>query len=406
MRFLLADDETRDKLFNKHREKGKKFHRNSKELVLSEHIWGIPRRVLIPKNDSDELREIFIYNRDDSFALKMINDICNQLLGNEFEQNLFSYRDGFSTKDAVDNLIKNAKGMYGVKIDIKKYFNSVPIEIIEEKLKNIFNHEKDYNKMLEFFKDTRYIDIDGKIKNKYLSLKPGNAFSAFFSNYVLDNLDKYANKNFEFYSRYSDDILIFERTERKLINSLDKFKEHLSILNLEINDSKTKFYKPYEIIEYLGIKTDWDVKDISSNRFNNIKNLIRSECNKTRKLLKNGEITKDQALEYLVNWYNNKLFRQTLTTKQKYSWAVNVFNIITTVETLKEINRYFKSSVRICITGKNNKANFKKISDKDFKNKGYLNLIDMYYLFKKDAQLYNDVVSIACSKGVKRVEFS
>ena len=61
---------------------------------------------------------------------------------------------------------------------------------------------------------------------------------------------------------------------------------------------------------------------------------------------------------------------------------------------MREIDLYTKERLRYVVTGRNNKANFKKVSEEDFRNFGWVSLVQLYHLYKKDFDYYCEVISL------------
>ena len=73
------------------------------------------------------------------------------------------------------------------------------------------------------------------------------------------------------------------------------------------------------------------------------------------------------------------------------------FPKITTIQSLIEIDNYTKDTIRALKTGKHNKANFKAISDEEFKELGLLSLVELYYLYKNDYDYFMEVIELHCN---------
>ena len=400
----LMDMEKRIKLHSKSQKRNKKFDSLNLNKDISGYYWGIPRRVLIPKDAGEGMREVFMYDSDDSFILKMINEIVAEKFDRSLSKNLYSYREGYSCLDAVKYVLNNSKGKYGVKLDITNYFLQVPLENIFILLEEIFKNRDELETMKRFFSDQRYIDIDGIEKERFLSLKPGNAFSAFLSNYALKDIDKQMSASVEVYSRYSDDILMYDSSKERLNSAINKLKQNLQALGLEIKDKKTEFFNPGDDLTYLGLKTDWKEIDISKKRFNKVKKMIKTECKKYRKEVELGNISKEEAVKQVINWYNKRIYRVPPVIKESYSWASSTFRNITTFSTLREIDFYFINTLRWVYTGKHNKANVYKLTTDRIKELGWVSLVEMFYTYHKDIDVFNDLACIVVSRGGLSIE--
>ena len=77
-----------------------------------------------------------------------------------------------------------------------------------------------------------------------------------------------------------------------------------------------------------------------------------------------------------------------------FGWCHYAFRYINTIESLIEIDFYTRDTLRAMKTGKHNKANYKAISDDEFKALGWVSLVDMYKLYKEDFDYYIEIVEI------------
>ena len=83
-----------------------------------------------------------------------------------------------------------------------------------------------------------------------------------------------------------------------------------------------------------------------------------------------------------------------INSMETFGWCHYAFRYITTIDSLIEIDFYFKDTLRAMKTGKHNKANFKAMSEQEFKDLGYLSLVEMYKLYKKDFDYYMEIVEL------------
>ena len=77
-----------------------------------------------------------------------------------------------------------------------------------------------------------------------------------------------------------------------------------------------------------------------------------------------------------------------------FGWCSYSFSRITTVDSLREIDLYFKDTLRAMKTGKHNKANYKAISEEEFKELGWISLVELYYLYKSDYDYFMEIAEL------------
>ena len=114
----------------------KKYKEITTKLKDNNYTFSIPRKKEINKNHTNKKRVVYSYKFNEMIILKYIayNLYKYDYL---FQSNLYSFRKNISVKQALDKLSRkrNLKNMYGYKVDIKNYFNSVDISIIINNLK-------------------------------------------------------------------------------------------------------------------------------------------------------------------------------------------------------------------------------------------------------------------------------
>ena len=97
---------------------------------------------------------------------------------------------------------------YCLKFDIRKYYQSIPHDILKAKLRTMF---KDPD--LLWFLDLTIDSTKGNV-----GIPIGNYTSQYFGNFYLSELDHYVkeNKDNAFYARYMDDVVILHKNKKYL----------------------------------------------------------------------------------------------------------------------------------------------------------------------------------------------
>jgi len=165
-----------------------------------------------------------------------IMNICHPLFEKHLIYHSYATRKGKGTYASLD-IAKQAVKKYKwvAKLDIRKYFDSIPHLILQEKLQRLF-------------KDKLMLSIFSKIINSYHAsdnkgIPIGNLTSQYFANYYLSSADHYAKEQLQIpvYIRYMDDILLFEQDKETLKRKVKSFCEfvetglHLTFKLIDIN---------------------------------------------------------------------------------------------------------------------------------------------------------------------------
>ncbi|MBQ1690693.1 MAG: hypothetical protein II018_05440, partial [Firmicutes bacterium] len=92
--------------------------------------FSLPGKSVISKQSSRKKRTVYTYPEEENMVLKLITYLLLRKCDGAFEDVLYSFRPGVTAKDAVRRLcaIYNRGDWFSYKVDISKYFNSIPVE--------------------------------------------------------------------------------------------------------------------------------------------------------------------------------------------------------------------------------------------------------------------------------------
>ena len=168
-----------------------------------------------------------------SFPERVIHHAVMNVCHPFFEQNLindtYATRIGKGTYEALDKGMKAMlKYRYVVKLDVKKYFDTVSHEVLKAKLCRLF---KD-NSLLSLFDSI----IDSYSTSSGRGLPIGNLTSQYFANFYLSEVDHYAKEvlRIPVYIRYMDDILIFGNEKALIEEQVATFNERIKALEINL----------------------------------------------------------------------------------------------------------------------------------------------------------------------------
>lgn len=352
--------------------------------------WKPPRRILIPKSDGKSYREIFMFNENDSILQKIITKIINYKKYDLIDDSVYSYKKGISIFTVAREVKASKKELIFAKMDISNYFLSINKETINNSIDVIFAGDLKGKKLIrDLFSVNSYIDgKTGERVERFLSIIPGCALSSFMANYVLGAVDSIMNEKCDFYSRYSDDILIGADSKLKLEYIERVLSDKLKELGLSINPKKTIYFNKNDNIEYLGLEISDSRISLSKSNMKILKTLIKSICKEQRK---NCEINKGNPVDYVIKAIkiiNGKLYRSVFDTAQNHKGnrAVFIFHCITDIDQLRQLDFYIRDRLNYVFSGKNNSKVY--LNKKELTYMRYLSLTYMYSLFKKDRDIF------------------
>lgn len=185
---------------------------------------------------------------------------------------------------------------YALKIDIKKYYQSMSHKLVEEMFVRKIEDTDITNATLDVLR-SQYEGSRG--------YNPGSQMVQIAGVSFLDGLDHYIKECLciKHYVRYMDDLIIIHENAEHLDMCLGKIEAYLHTLELQINDGKTKIIKLSDGFEFMGFR-------YRLSNTGKVVMTIKSECVKReRKHLKglirryqNGYMTKPDIDKCFQSW--------------------------------------------------------------------------------------------------------
>ena len=362
-----------------------------------EFEWGVPRKIRITKTGTSKKRIVYLFDLEQRILLGVLYRVLGYYFQDKVSDSCFSYKKGVNTLKAVNHIrsLNTDCEMYGVKLDISAYFNSVSKARIDEMIEDVFKDRKDTDIywLVRTLYDIDTVEDNGVQVKEFMSLIAGTAIASFFANLCLYDMDVYFESRGIPYARYSDDIVTFANTEEEIQVNLNMMKDKLEDYGLSINPRKYEYFNPHDDIDFLGLTFNKDKVDIHKFSFEKVKAKIRKDIKKGRKKIEEGK-PYDVVASAIIHRFNHRTYKCYIEDKSKYGWGYYAFRYVNTDKTLREIDFYFRDRLRYLYTGRNNKANIGKVSDAKLHDLGYVSLVMMYKLFKTDFDAYCDYVSL------------
>lgn len=370
------------------------YKKVAKQLATGKYEFSTPVRVAIAKTASTKKRIVYTYTEFDRFVMTLLYKASCQVFSNLIPKSCYSYKQGVSTNDALQSIMSETP-KYGVKVDIHAYFNSVSKEFLYACLNDLFGTSKGIKVTFDKIYRTDAILEKGRQKQEYKSLIPGSALGSFFANYCLREVDLHFEALGITYARYSDDIILFDTSAEKVEQHIAWILEYIKKLGLTINPDKYKYFGPTEPVEFLGLRFDYSTRqiDISKHNKQKIKKMFKRWCDRARKDIEIRGRDFKPIIRNVISRFNWRLYKTYIEDTTKFGWAYYTFRYITTLESLKELDKYCMDTIRAVKTGKHNKANKYAVTEDEFRQMGYVSFVEMYELFKSDFGYYCDVVA-------------
>lgn len=171
---------------------------------------------------------------------------------------------------------------YFLKMDIKKYFESIPHDILKVKLDRIIK-DKQLLPLLHDFVDVKCDGVINKDKGIPLGFYP----SQWFANFYLTDLDHYIKEKLhaKYYMRYMDDMIVFDKDKNKLESIRLEIAKYVNDnLGLTLKDN----WRICELGEDNGHSLDFMGFRFYTNRVGLRKSLLYRLSRKARQIHKKG----------------------------------------------------------------------------------------------------------------------
>ena len=203
-------------------------------------------------NYSGKRRSISSFNSVDRLILRCLATSLERYYDPIFSSSSYAFRPGLGVDKAVAAFAGNlTNGLNRVAIiDIKHYFDSIPIDRLEMILKRIIDDKI----LLSLFHKFLYCKIseDNVIKTKNKGILQGSPISPFLGNLYLSLLDTQLESMRIPFCRYCDDISMFfasfEEAKEGYTKVIDILKNDLE---MDINAQKSGIYEGIKQ-NYLG----------------------------------------------------------------------------------------------------------------------------------------------------------
>lgn len=153
-------------------------------------------------------------------------------------------RGGLAAKKYVEKIRKKKDVRYILKLDIKKFFPSVP----HDKLKGL---------LAKKIKDKEVLDLLGKIiDNGGEGLPIGYYTSQWLSNFYLQEIDHYIKEELQvkYYVRYVDDMVLAGANKRKLRKSFHNLEERLKDYGLSVKGNWQLWKADSRPLDFVGYR--------------------------------------------------------------------------------------------------------------------------------------------------------
>ena len=311
-----------------------------------------PHQVQIPKDNGD-MRIVYVNENVDRIFLSIANNLFFELFPEFIHKSSKSYQSGIGCGKIVQEvsrqMIKSDTPEVGVKMDLTKYFDTVPLKYIDEifdRMEQKIGKSKIIDIVRKYYHTDWCFDFNGDLIEHYQSLKQGCAVASFLADAVLYKLDNAVNTLDVYYVRYSDDLLALGKDWK---DAYLLIKSMLSDMQMTLNPKKVEIVYRDKWVKFLGFNIKGNLITLSKSRVKSFQKEIEARTIKQR----NISFTK------AINQVNNYLYKGD----GKYSWATSVLPIINVEKDIDTLNVFVMDALRACFTKKKKIGGLGSIND-------------------------------------------
>ena len=325
-----------------------------KAIASGNYEIAPPHQVQIPKDNGD-VRIVYVNENVDRIFLSIVNNLFFEMFPEFVHKSCKSYQSGIGCGKVVQEvskeMVKIDSKIVGVKMDLTKYFDTVPLKYIDEifdRMEAKVGKSKIIDVVRKYYHTDLCFDFNGELISHYQSLKQGCSVASFLADAVLYHLDDTVSKMDVYYVRYSDDLLVVGRCWDEAFQIV---KAMLSEMGMTLNPKKVETVCKDKWVKFLGFNVKGDQITLSKSRVKSFQKEIEKRTIKQR----NMSATK------AINQVNNYLYKGDGV----YSWATSVLPIINVQKDIDTLNEFALDAIRACATGKKKIGGLGSVNDKE-----------------------------------------
>ena len=313
-----------------------------------------PHQAQIPKDNGD-MRIVYVNENIDRIFLSITNNLFFDMFPEFIHKSCKSYQSGIGCGKIVQELsremVKTTGVEIGKKLDLSKYFDSVPLRYIDEifdRMEVKVGKSKIIEIVRKYYHTNLCFDVDGNLIEHYQSLKQGCSVASFLADAVLFPIDYTVSKMNVEYVRYSDDILIVGNHWKEGFEVVSKM---LGNMQMTLNPKKIETVYKDRWIKFLGFNIKGDKITLSKSRVKSFQKEIEARTIKQRNISMKRALNKVQSYLYKGDG--------------KFSWATSVLPIINVQKDIDTLNTFIMDAIRACATNKKKIGGLGSVNDKE-----------------------------------------
>ena len=325
-----------------------------KAIATDNYEIAPPHQAQIPKDNGD-MRIVYVNENVDRIFLSIVNNLFFEMFPEFVHPTCKSYQSGIGCGKIVQQvsrqIINTKTNEVGLKADLTKYFDRVPIRYVD-KILDMMEAKVGKSKIIDvvrkYYHTDLCFDVNGDLIEHYQSLKQGCAVASYFADAVLYDIDKAVSELNVYYVRYSDDLLALGDDWQKAYALIKKM---LDEMELDLNPKKVEILAKDKWFKFLGFNIKGSQITISKSRLKTFQKEIEARTIKQQKT----------SMVRALNQVNSYLYKGD----GQYSWATSVLPIINVQKDIDTLNEFVLDAIRACATGKKKIGGLGSVNDKE-----------------------------------------
>ncbi len=334
-------------------------------IVDGSYQLAPPHSALIPKDEPGEFREVFVCEPLDRLVLSVLYSAIMDCTAFKtmIHPSCRSYLKGVGCGKTVQevsrichhkiqNAVSDEPVILGAKYDFHHYFDTVSRDVIYEifaEMERRLGFRENTEPLLNLLRiawasDTLLVRENGTYveTERYMGIRQGNAVGAFLADVVLYELDEYMSQKYEYYVRYSDDLIVLGDNPLEITEDINRI---VTKYGVSLNLKKTQVLTSEKAFKFLGFMIKGNEISISPGRLKKFQHEVDIRTIDVRD--KNGSRT------HIFPSYSKAVkdvMKYLYIGDGVHSWSSQLFPIITREDDIQMMNFFVMDRLRAVVT--------------------------------------------------------
>ena len=317
-------------------------------------------------------KTVFTFAAADELLFKALNALVQAPMEAWLSPLCHSFRPhrGPRSAYAAVRSISGLDGLACLHVDVRDFFNSIPVEPLIKSLAEPISGDEPLRRMLEAtLRDGRVISQGEIVVDHHKGAMAGTPLAPMLSNLYLRGLDACFESSGVPYLRYADDIVVFA-PEADVPSHFGVIEGRLRALGLELNDRKTRVSAPGEAWDFLGFRYRDGQLDVAPRTAAKLRGKVRRLARRAR--------SRPDAGAFLIRRLNRRLYGVG-GSEADFTWAGWFFPILTTDAGLRRLDACIQQQLRYAVTGVHSRRNIRAVPYADLRRAGYIPLVAAFH---------------------------